>query len=300
MIPLLIIAGATTAALLAGAAVLHLLPRLGQAGRRVTDACARAPALDLLITYFTAAPMIAGVAVGSNMQIGGGHWRGAALGLLAGIAGQIVGVTLWTIAHELAHPEARKGPRIVKEINSLVGPTRNFTAVWVTAAAVPLFWLVRVAQYIVYPPLTWLVRLPKYNQADWVNCSRHKFDGLVGHDRIWCLYCDWMTGIWSLGGEMLRNVESFWCPIRFRSDKKCANCAVDFPDVAHGWAPADGAMADVARILRDKYGEPAPDGSYPWFGHPVRLTVEGEPGPGERQERGDRRESAEIAEGGVV
>ena len=47
-----------------------------------------------------------------------------------------------------------------------------------------------------------------------------KVEGLVGHDRIWCLYCDWMTGVWSLGTEMLRNVESFWCPLRFSSDAK--------------------------------------------------------------------------------
>jgi hypothetical protein len=105
----------------------------------------------------------------------------------------------------------------------------------------------RLGQYLVYPPLTWLVRLPKYNTAEWVNVSRHKFEGLVGHDLIWCLYCDWMTGVWSLGTEMLRNVESFWCPIRFRSDKKCENCTLDFPDLDNGWAPADGTMADVVK-----------------------------------------------------
>ena len=37
---------------------------------------------------------------------------------------------------------------------------------------------------------------------------------VIGHALIWCLYCDWMTGVWSLGTEMLRNVESFWYPIR--------------------------------------------------------------------------------------
>ncbi|MBK7405799.1 MAG: hypothetical protein IPJ41_14560 [Phycisphaerales bacterium] len=98
---------------------------------------------------------------------------------------------------------------------------------WWTALAVPVFWVIRVAECIVYPPLTWLVRLPKYKPAEWVNVSRHKFEGLVGHDLIWCL-CDWMTGIWALGGEMLRNVETFWCPIRFDSAKKCENCKHDF------------------------------------------------------------------------
>jgi hypothetical protein len=145
---------------------------------------------------------------------------------------------------------------------------------------VPLFWLVRVAQYVVYPPITWLVRLPRYNEAEWVNVSRQKFRGLVGHDLIWCLYCDWMTGIWSLGSEMLRNVESFWCPIRFASDKKCANCAIDFPDVVKGWAPAEGTMADVAATLEEHYKRG--DAANPWFGHPTRLIVEGK-----RIERGE-------------
>jgi hypothetical protein len=125
----------------------------------------------------------------------------------------------------------------------------------------------------VYPPLTWLVRLPRYRSSEWVNVSRQKFDGLVGHDLIWCLYCDWMTGVWSLGTEMLRNVESFWCPIRFASPEKCANCRVDFPDIEGGWVAADGEMADVVGVLTDRY--PGPKGDNAWFGHPTRLTVEG-------------------------
>ncbi|MEZ6162889.1 MAG: hypothetical protein R3B67_00435 [Phycisphaerales bacterium] len=105
--------------------------------------------------------------------------------------------------------------------------------------------------------------------------SRHKFDGLVGHDLIWCLYCDWMTGVWSLGSEMLRNVESFWCPIRFLDDKKCANCSVDFPDVMNAWVPSDGSMGDVTELLERKYA--GLGSGTPWFGHPEQggLTVEG-------------------------
>ena len=123
--------------------------------------------------------------------------------------------------------------------------------------------------------LTWTVGLPKYKSGDWVNVSRHKFQGLIGHDLIWCLYCDWMTGVWSLATEMLRNVESFWCPIRFRSDKKCSNCAVDFPDLQNGWVNADATMADVARTHNKMY--PPEQNPRAWFGHPVRLTVKGKP-----------------------
>lgn len=257
----------TTVALLLGAGLLHLVSRLGRPGRTLSEHLCRAPLLDLLITYFTMAPMIVGAIITG--------WRG----LAAGLVGQIIAVLIWEALHTMAHPQARKGPRILKVINRAVGPWRNYAAVWITAIAVPGFWIVRVCQWVVYPPLVWLVRLPRYKHAEWVNVSRHKFQGLVGHDLIWCLYCDWMTGIWALGSEMLRNVESFWCPIRFASDKKCANCAVDFPDIDNGWVAANGSMAQVEHTWQEHYAAPHSGGggsrSHPWFGHPARLTIEG-------------------------
>jgi hypothetical protein len=249
------------AALLVVAGLLHLIPRLGSPGRALAAWLCRAPGLDLVITYFTIAPPVV---------LGFLHgWRGIPLG----IAAQVLAVLIWTPLHELANPAGRKGPRIVHTLNRLVGRWRNHTAVWVTALAVPVFWIIRVAEWIVYPPLIVLVRFPRYNSAEWVNVSRQKFKGLVGHDLIWCLYCDWMTGVWSLGSEMLRNVESFWCPIRFHSDKKCANCSIDFPDVFKGWVPAGGTMADVAAALDEHY-RPG-EREHAWFNHPVRLTVRG-------------------------
>jgi len=267
----LLLAAIIAGALLLGAAALHLLPRLGAGGRRLSESLCDAPALDWLIFYFTIAPLIAGP-VALSVELGA--WPGVPLGLLGGVLGQVAALLIWTWTHELAHPQARRGPRIVSQINRTVGPVRNHAAVWTTALAVPLFWFVRMGEVFIYPPLTWLVRLPKYDSRDWVNVSRHKFSGLVGHDLIWCLYCDWMTGIWSLGSEMLRNVESFWCPIRFHSEKKCANCAIDFPDVVEGWVPADGTMADVVGVLEQRY--PGPEANS-WYAHPTRLTVEGEP-----------------------
>ncbi len=261
----LMIGGATVGGMLVGAGVLHAIPKLGAPGKALATWLCRAPGLDLLITYFTILPIAAGA------------WFGGWLGLLAGVVGQIVSVTLWGWLHELANPQARKGPRIVHTLNRHFGRFRNHAAVWWTAWAVPLFWIVRVGELFIYPPLHWLVKLPKYKQAEWVNVSRQKFSGLVGHDLIWCLYCDWMTGVWSLGSEMLRNVESFWCPIRFSSPEKCENCSVDFPDIKGGWVPSTGTMADVTRVLDEKY-DPAknPTGENAWFGHPVRLTVKGE------------------------
>jgi len=250
----------TIAALLAGAGVLHLLPRI--ALKALSEACARPPLLDLLITYFTIAPLVAGPIYAG--------WAG----LGAAVLGQVISVLIWGWVHEALHPAARRGPRIVKTLNGVVGRLRNHGAVWLTALVVPVFWIIRLAQIFIYPPITWLVQFPRYRSADWVSISRHKFSNLVGHDRIWCLYCDWMTGVWSLGTEMLRNVESFWCPIRFASGAKCENCKLDFPDLDHGWVPADGTMPQVAALLHDKYASTTPRA---WFGHPTRLTVEGRP-----------------------
>jgi hypothetical protein len=259
LLHLLLTAASVLAALLAGAGLLHLIPRMGSAGRRLSAALCRAPGLDLLVTYFTVAPLFAGpIAAG---------WAG----FFGAIVGQVSSVLVWSWLHELAHRDAVRGPRIVKVINGLIGRWRNHAAVWLTAIVTPMFWVVRVAEVFIYPPIAMLTGFPRYKSADWVTVSRHKFSGLVGHDLIWCLYCDWMTGIWSLGTEMLRNVESFWCPIRFADGKKCDNCTTDFPDIANGWTDANGNMTDVTKVLQEKHG----GASHGWFGHPVRLTIKG-------------------------
>lgn len=263
---------------LVGTGVLTWLPRAGRVGRRLSHACCRAPGLDGVMTWFIVVPLVAGPVVAG--------WTG----LVAAIAGQLLGLLAWTAVHELAHPAARRGPRIVKVLNRVLGTWRNHAALWVMLPAVPLFWLIRVVQMTVYPALVVLVRLPRYRTGEWVNVSRHKFHGLVGHDLVWCLYCDWMTGLWSLGSEMLRNIESLWCPIRFDSAKKCENCRIDFPDVAggslpgdtphEGWVDADADIAQAAALLERQYGHTEHRG---WFGHPTRptqVTVEGdEPTP---------------------
>ncbi len=268
----LLIFAITLAALLALAALLHTIPKLGSPGRAFANAAAHAPLLDILVFLLTVAPWAVGITLGITLI--NAPW-GFAAGAVASIAAQAATLIIWAQLHELIAGRPRREHRIHPTLDSIVGTARNHAAVWWTALAVPLFWLVRMAEWIVYPPLHYLVGLPKYNAKDWVNISRHKFDGLVGYDLVWCLYCDWMTGVWSLGSEMLRNVESFWCPIRFASKEKCANCAVDFPDVNADWVPAGATMGDVTRLLREKY--PGPNNQNTWFAHPVRLTINGEP-----------------------
>lgn len=307
MPPLLTFFLITLAILLASAIFFHILVRLGSFGQRACDACAKAPLLDLIVFYFchgphiaaflfwwfTPAPVLVETMIGNgnrvvaDLEVRRGtidpsefnRWLDGDLSLVTylaiSIAAQAATLVLWSWFHEALNPGIRKGPRIVSTLNRRVGWFRNHAAVWWTALAVPLFTLVRLAEIFLYPPLHWLVRLPKYNTAEWINISRQKFSGLVGYDLIWCLYCDWMTGVWSLGSEMLRNVESFWCPIKYTSPDKCEKCCIDFPDIEGGWVDAKGNIADVAKVLEDKY--PGPNGDNGWFGHPSRatLTIEG-------------------------
>jgi len=248
----------TIGAMVVVAGLLHLALRVVGPDGRFGHAVSHAPGLDVLVLFFTGLPQIVGPILAG--------WAG----LGAAVGGQVTAMLVWIVAHEIINRGKTRGrPRIHATMRSLVGGWRNHFAVWWTAIAVPLFWIVRLAELFLYPPLTWTVRLPSHRQGDWVNVSRHKFEGLVGYDLIWCLYCDWMTGVWSLGSEMLRNVESFWCPIRFADAAKCANCRVDFPDIENGWVAADGSLDDVSALLRKKYGSDV----NAWFGHPVRLTV---------------------------
>jgi hypothetical protein len=238
-----------------------MLTGLGSLPRWLGDVFARAPALDLLIALFTWVPWLAaGVKAG---------WAG----VLGALAGQVATYFVWVAYHETMHRDAVGGPRIVKVLNRIIGKWQNHAALWGTLIALPCFWHFRLIEATVYPFLVVTLDFPRYRHGDWVNVSRHKFEGLVGHDLFWCLYCDWMTGVTALGMEMLRNVESFWCPIRFYEGKKCENCKIDYPDVADGWVPADGTMREVTERLEEMYG----NGRRTWFGHRARLTVRGEP-----------------------
>jgi hypothetical protein len=277
---------ACVAGLLLSAIVFHILARLGSVGNAICDACAAAPLLDIVVFYFTHGPWVAAIVLWCQIREPLSGLRPGSAGLVlallgVAIAAQIVTLLLWCWLHEAMNPGVWTGPRIVSTLNRKVGRFRNHAAVWWTALAVPLFTVVRLAEILLYPPLTWLVHLPKHKAGEWINVSRQKFSGLVGHDLIWCLYCDWMTGVWSLASEMLRNVESFWCPIRYTSPEKCEKCCVDFPDINGGWVDAKGNIAQVASLIDQKY--PGPGGENSWFGHPARakvpLTVNGKDAP---------------------
>ncbi len=238
------------------AAILTLLPSLGRPGRAVADALSRAPLLDAAMSLLTWVPWVVGAVVWG--------W----LGLAGALAGQVLAYFVWVTAHELAWREETRGPRIVKFVNRAIGRWRNHTALWATMIALPILWAVRLGEAVAYPFLVWFAGFPRYRHGEWVNLTRHKFRGLVGHDLFWCLYCDWMTGVYSLGADMLRNVESFWCPIRFGDEAKNRHTRSVFPDVDL-WVPGDGTMEDVEELMDCMYA----DGQRSWFGHPERMEA---------------------------
>jgi hypothetical protein len=206
----------STTLVLGGARLLHLLPRFGTAGRRITATLARAPSLDGVMTHFIIVPLVAGPLIAG--------WAG----LGAAVLGQLIGLLGWIGLHELAHPGARQGPRIVNVLDRLLGRWRNHAALWVMLPAVPLFWLVRVTQMTVYPALVRLVGLPRYRTGDWVNLSRHKFKELVGHDLIWCLYCDWMTGLWRWARRCCATSSRCGAPSASRTAKSASTACASF------------------------------------------------------------------------
>ncbi len=223
-------------------------------GSKKSDALLRAPILDLIVGLFTWIPWIVTFCLYGLS------------GLFGCFIGQMVMLSSFCNIHTMLHKY--KGPTLKHTLNQIVGPARNHLGLLISLLALPILLSVRFGQIFIYPLLVWTLNFPKYKSGDWINVSRHKFNGLVGHDLIWCLYCDWMTGVYAFGGEMLRNVESFWCPIRFYDGKKCENCKIDFPDLKN-WVSADGTITDVTTLLTEKY-PPGSKTPRSWLGHPVR------------------------------
>jgi len=227
--------------------------------RGLADACSKGFGLDAVIFYYLLAPSVAAIIYGGL------------IGWLAALSASMVFLYAFCIVHGAIH--RRKGMTITGLLNRRAGFFRNQMALIVTLGAVPVFLQLRIAEIFLYPFLVWFVRFPRYNANEWVNVSRQKHGGLAGSDLIWCLYCDWMTGVYSLGAEMLRNVESFWCPVRFLDGKKCDNCTVDFPDLKV-WADVNkNDVKPVVDLLKEKYFT-GNRKSWSWFGHPDRKGTD--------------------------
>ncbi len=219
-----------------------------------TDAICRVPGLDLAISALTWIPWA--------LAFSWSGWQG----FFGCVIGQIGALEAFIFVHPILR--GYKGPTIKTTINKIAGRFNNHLGLYATLPALPGFLMIRLTEICVWPVLVWTMKFPKYQESEWITISRKKFSGLVGHDLVWCLYCDWMTGLYAYGGEMLRNLESFWCPIRFDPDKKCENCKIDFPDIKE-WVSADGTIEDVQALLEKKYPPNSPE-RRSWYGHPDR------------------------------
>ncbi|MDA0771550.1 MAG: hypothetical protein O3C63_01270 [Cyanobacteria bacterium] len=196
-------------------------------------------------------------------------WYAGKTGVLATVVAQVLMIYVFNFVHgQIIHKQ--KGDTVKDALNKVVGPLRNHLGLFVSLGAVPVFLILRFGEIVLYAPLRWILGFPKYKEEEWINISRQKIDGLVGHDMTWCLYCDWMTGVYSYGAEMLRNVESFWCPLKFQNGKKCENCKIDFPDIEK-WAQADGTIQDLHDLVLEKYSSDMNEPN-PWFGHESRSV----------------------------
>ncbi len=221
----------------------------------VTERIAEAPALDFFISLFTWVPWVVG-----------GLWQGW-MGIAAAVVAQILFLHAFCLVHRALR--GKKGRTLTDAQGRVLGPIRNQLCLLVQTPAIVAFVGIRATELLLYPAIAALGRLPTYRQREWVNLSRHKYNGLIGYDLVWCWYCDWMTGLWSLGSEMLRNIESFWCPIQFLSPEKNQNAAIDFPDVKK-WAPPDGTMEDAVRLIEQHYDGKARNS---WWGHADRSKT---------------------------
>ncbi len=235
-------------------AALFLAAILTRLAYAVSDRIAQAPWLDFFVSLFTWIPWV----VGARLD----GW----IGVAGTVVAQLIFLHVFCLTHRLLR--GRKGRTLTDAQGRVLGPFRNQLCLMVQTPAILVFAQVRIAEILLYPAIAWLGRLPTYRSSEWVNLSRHKYDGLIGYDLLWCWYCDWMTGIWALGSEMLRNIESFWCPIRFRDPVKNGNISTDFPDVTK-WAPADGTMEDAVAAFEAHY-----DGKHKnsWWGHSDRNS----------------------------
>ncbi len=160
-----------------------------------------------------------------------------------------------------------KGKRLLGALGKSLGRPRVVIGFYITLLAIPCFLVIRLGQLTVYPLLQWVLRFPAYKSDEWIQLSRHKQTGLVGIDLLWCLYCEWAAGVYALGGEMVRNNESFWCPIRFYDQKHCDNCQIDFPDLEK-WIPQSEGIDAVEKLLQEKY--PKGQKTNSWYDHPSR------------------------------
>jgi hypothetical protein len=150
-------------------AVIAILTRIAYA---VTDRVAEAPLLDIIVSLFTWVPWLSGA------------WLMGWTGVAAAVVGQLCFLHAFCLTHRMLR--GRKGRTLTDAQGRILGPFRNQLCLMVQTPAIIVFTQVRLAEIFLYPPVAWLGKLPTYQASEWVNLSRHKYDGLIGYDLHWC------------------------------------------------------------------------------------------------------------------
>lgn len=231
-------------------------------GRRL-NFLARPPAIDWIVILYTAAPWIAGWTAGARIH---GHWIGGIPGLATVVASQILSLELFDFLHlRLA---ARRGIKSL-EINSTIerrfGKWNNRICLWLTIPSIPFFLMNRFGfrGYFIFEKL---LGFSHFEDSDYITVSRQKIKNLVGADLVWCLYCDWMTGGWTLTTEILNEVESYWCPLQFADQGKCEKCA-QFFRTGH-WASPGCTAEEISHVAGRTGGGKMTSGESAGLGRP--------------------------------
>ena len=70
-----------------------------------------------------------------------------------------------------------------------------------------------------------LYRIPKVKRSDYIIFERQYLDYLNWIEKIHCLYCSYMNGLFAYSVEIAARTERYWCPIK----------AASKPRFSHGW-----------------------------------------------------------------
>lgn len=100
-----------------------------------------------------------------------------------------------------------------------------------------------------------LYRIPKVKRSDYIIYDRRFLDYLNWIQKINCLYCSYVNGVFAYAVEVGARTERYWCPIK----------AANKPRFSHGWYKdfADYGnpeewnqkFCDEEKAFKDAYGD---------------------------------------------
>ena len=116
-----------------------------------------------------------------------------------------------------------------------------------------------------------LYRIPRVKRGDYIVFERKYLDYLNFVEKIHCLYCSYVNGLFAYCVEIAARTERFWCPIK----------AASKPRFTHSWYKQ---FADYGNPDEWKERSSSHEGAFlDSYGDPVVLSEKGK-NPAERSE----------------